>query len=536
MTSAALSPIQTHAHTEPDGVTLGYLAFAEDDFAAARDHWQSAFHRQRAGGDMRAAARTGANLALLYATVLGNEALGAGWLARARRLVAPLGRCVEQGYLALAYLSVHRDDLAAVERDAAFALELAVEFGDSDLEVLALVESGFAYVAQGRVADGFSRMDEAMAAIAAGEISDLSIVGRCMCVMLAACQRVSDLRRAEEWTEVLVELFAAQGGPPRILQTHCRVAYGALLKSIGRWEAAEAALLEAVSPTASRSFLQLKPKLLRAGAVAELADLRVLQGRLGEAGALLRPYEDWLEAAGALARLHLARGEPALAAAKIHRALRHIVADRLREGALVGQLVEVELARGNLEGAAAAAVRLSAVAAEVEGTTLRAEAALATGRVAAANGNNAGAVDHLEEALRFLGGGGGYPLLTGVIRFELAGVLQTSEAVVEARAALAIFDRLGARAYADRTAALLRRLGDSERTRMVSLPAAVGALTSREGDVLDLVRQGLTNAQIGERLFISPKTAEHHVSSMLGKLGVRSRAEAAAMAVVASAR
>ena len=110
MTSAALSPIQTHAHTEPDGVTLGYLAFAEDDFAAARDHWQSAFHRQRAGGDMRAAARTGANLALLYATVLGNEALGAGWLARARRLVAPLGRCVEQGYLALAYLSVHRDN------------------------------------------------------------------------------------------------------------------------------------------------------------------------------------------------------------------------------------------------------------------------------------------------------------------------------------------------------------------------------------------------------------------------------------------
>src|SRR5205807_8457292 len=76
MTSAALSPsqtqTQTHAHTEPDGVTLGYLAFAEDDYAAARDHWQSAFHQQRAGGDMRAAARTGANLALLYATVLGN--------------------------------------------------------------------------------------------------------------------------------------------------------------------------------------------------------------------------------------------------------------------------------------------------------------------------------------------------------------------------------------------------------------------------------------------------------------------------------
>jgi DNA-binding NarL/FixJ family response regulator len=130
--------------------------------------------------------------------------------------------------------------------------------------------------------------------------------------------------------------------------------------------------------------------------------------------------------------------------------------------------------------------------------------------------------------------GGGPPLLTGVIRFVLAGVLPSSEALVEARSALAIFDRLGARAYADRTKALLRRLGDSERTRTASLPVAVGTLTGREADVLELVRQGLTNAQIGERLFISPKTAEHHVSSVLGKLGVRSRTEAAALALAAS--
>jgi DNA-binding CsgD family transcriptional regulator len=372
-------------------------------------------------------------------------------------------------------------------------------------------------------------MDEAMAAIGAGEISDLGIMGRCVCIMLAACQRVNDLRRAEQWTAVLAELFAAHGGPPRILQTQCRVAYGSLLKSTGRWDAAEAALLEAVSPGASRSFL------LRVGAVAELADLRVLQGRLGEAAALLRPYEDRTEAVGPLARLHLARGEAALAAAKIDRALRHVVADRLREAALLGQLVEVELERANLAGAALAAERLAAVAAEVEGTTLRAEASLAMGRVAAAADDRGTAISHLEEGLRLLCGGGP-PFLTGVILFVLAGVLPSSEALVEARSALAIFDRLGARAYADRTKALLRRLGDSERTRAASSPVAVGSLSGREADVLELVRQGLTNAQIGQRLFISPKTAEHHVSAVLGKLGVRSRAAAAALAVAASGK
>jgi DNA-binding NarL/FixJ family response regulator len=54
--------------------------------------------------------------------------------------------------------------------------------------------------------------------------------------------------------------------------------------------------------------------------------------------------------------------------------------------------------------------------------------------------------------------------------------------------------------------------------------------------VLELVREGLTNAEIGERLYISPKTAEHHVGRVLTKLGVRTRAEAAAVAAAGPSR
>ena len=84
------------------------------------------------------------------------------------------------------------------------------------------------------------------------------------------------------------------------------------------------------------------------------------------------------------------------------------------------------------------------------------------------------------------------------------------------------------------------RAGGCARSRPSSAGSAGGApsrptgpveLTPREREVLALVAEGLTNAELAERLYISPRTAGVHVSNILAKLGMSSRTEAAAWAV-----
>jgi len=58
-----------------------------------------------------------------------------------------------------------------------------------------------------------------------------------------------------------------------------------------------------------------------------------------------------------------------------------------------------------------------------------------------------------------------------------------------------------------------------------------GGLTQRQTEVLGLITDELTNAEIAERLFISSKTVDHHISAILTKLGVSSRREAARWAL-----
>jgi DNA-binding CsgD family transcriptional regulator len=135
-----------------------------------------------------------------------------------------------------------------------------------------------------------------------------------------------------------------------------------------------------------------------------------------------------------------------------------------------------------------------------------------------------------------------YPLATALFRAAEATVVAGDRpaATLLAREADALAANLGA-APLRREIALLAtrgRLGLADPSGQLPAAASSNArrsagelgLTAREIDVLKLVADGRTNRQIAEELFISAKTAGVHVSNILGKLGVRTRTEAAATA------
>ncbi|MFN2568532.1 MAG: LuxR C-terminal-related transcriptional regulator, partial [Candidatus Dormibacteria bacterium] len=503
---------------------LAALCLILEDLDATRRHGEAAYRLYLQAGNQCRAAAAALTLASMHEW-LGHDLAQRGWVSRAERLLADAGPCVERGYLLLARASCDVRDVSALEGSADLALDIARQFHDPSLEARALGDGGLALVCQGRVDEGLARLDEAMAAIVGGDASHHMVAGITCCAMLTACERLGDVSRAEQWINA-VRLYSGDRfgkPPPEILQSHCRLTYGSLLVAAGRWTEAEAEFRRAIAAT------NALPK--QAAGRGAIADLCLRQNRFAEAEEMLAGFEDRLEVAAALTRLQLARGELDLAAATVERALLVLETDLLSSAPLLALHVETEIARGDLDMAATSAARLKWIAMETRVPTLAALAHLNSGRVTAARGGSP--VASFRTALAALEADGSPPL-AAEIHLELAGALCESEAaaaIAEARAALAIFERLGARHGCDEACAMLRRLGVSVRAGGAASTVALDRLSRREREVMPLIADGLSNAEIAARLFITARTAEHHVSSILAKLGLRSRAEIAAYAV-----
>jgi DNA-binding CsgD family transcriptional regulator/tetratricopeptide (TPR) repeat protein len=451
----------------------------------------------------------------------GRASAARGWLARAERSVeASAPSAAGRGWVAVERAR-HAESVEEQITQAQRAVEIARTWGDGDLEVFALSLLGRAVVSAGRREDGLRLLEEAMAAASSGRARNVHTLAEAYCNLIEGCASAGEWERGNEWCELVSEFALTHKTEP--LFGSCRTVHANVLLATGQWPQAEDALEAAVAIHA-RNVPQMS-----APAVAALAELRVLRGRLLDAERLLRGREEEPASLRALALLRLAEGRPQEAAALLQRGLLGTTDNPVRAAALLAPLVDARLECGDPDGAGVAAGELSAMAASTSIRLVSAYADLATARVALAVGRRSDAAEPARRALTSFSRLA-MPFGAGQARLELARALVDEApglANDEARTAYATFRELGATRAMDNAARLLRDLGGGTGPGR----STAGDLTAREHEVLELIALGMSNSRIGATLSISEKTAGHHVSRILAKLGVRNRAEAAAHAV-----
>jgi DNA-binding NarL/FixJ family response regulator len=448
----------------------------------------------------------------------GELAPASGWLARANRLLADEGECGELGLLLLpdAVMAGAAGDYPGSESAAARAVEIGVQAGDADLVTLGLHFQGRAVVRQGRLREGLALLDEAMVAVVAGEVWP-PVAGNVYCSMIDACQEISDLRRAQEWTATLAEWWATQ--PDLVTFTgQCLVHRAEIMQLHGEWpEAVEEAT------RACDRFAHAADKYATGTAFYRQAEVYRERGDFAAAEAAYREASQWgLEPQPGLALLWLAQGKKRPAGAAIRRVLAETT-DRLRRVKVLPAYVEVMLATSDVPEARAAVDELAEISHDYNTPALRASADQALGSVLLAEGKARSALGVLRtawETWRELDVPYEAARARVLIALGCRALGDEDSATLELDAARRAFAELGAAADLAGVDRLARKQTDAE----------AHGLTPRELQVLRLVATGKTNHAIAADLVIAEKTVDRHVTNIFTKLGISSRAAATAYA------
>ena len=444
----------------------------------------------------------------------GDEAIFAGWFAKARRLLAVLPVGPEHGYLRYVTAMLVTDTTGMPDDAEAAASELrGMErtYGSRALGAFALVLAAHAKILRGDADAGFDLLDEAMLPVVAGEV-DPFWGGDIYCTVIHLTGLIGDFGRMRAWTDAL-DTWSAELSQTFSYAGIVRVHQLELLVAEGRWDEAAAELGPVSSSIADTDTW------VSGHGFAELGHVLRLRGRRDEAAeAYARALRAGVDPEPGPALLAAAEGRrsegvDALRAAIASRPPVHRLALLLPAVELALDAGQHEAARGFAAELSADAGRLGAAGAQAWAWHARALLELHAARPAASADAARAAADLYRSQRLQYGLARAHDVLARAER-ELG---RREEAAADAATALAIFRRLGA-------------TSDAARLEAATGARGVGPLTPREAQVLALVLGGASNRAIADALFLSETTVRRHLANIFTKIGVASRTAAAAWA------
>jgi ATP/maltotriose-dependent transcriptional regulator MalT len=495
---------------------------------ASAEFWARAHAESMRQHDVRRAARCAFWLVLDLLT-RGEDARAGGWLARGKHALDEGLDCAEQGLLLAltARTQVRRGDTDSAYQAASQAVELARRFDDSELQVFSRLSLAQILARRGDRGAAVAMFDEIMVAVTVADMSPVGI-GVAYCAVIEGCFSLLDLGRARAWTEALTGWCAAQ--PDLVpFRGKCLVHRAELLRLNGAWSQATAEaeracqwLTEAIA-TPGKTHAVTPFKYPVGAAFYQLGEMHRLRGAFEQAEAAYRRASEYgCPPEPGLPLLRLAQGQRGAAQTGIRRVLGepHPPAKR---AAVLAACVEIMVDASALDAARAAADELTAMAARYDARYLSALAAHGTGSVLLAHGDARGALTSLRQAwmdwqdVEAPWEAARVRILLGLTCRALG---DEDAAQLEFEAAEPVFQRLGA----------IPDLARVKSLRSPSIDSDDRMLTAREREVLALIATGMTNRAIAAALAISDRTVDRHVSNILSKLDLPSRAAATAYA------
>ena len=502
-------------------ISTSYL----DQDSATVDARERAIRLYRESGNAAGAARCAIWLANDIMEFRGDWAVADGWLQRAASLLSTVTgptpeAAVLLGFRAHMALQGHGDPVAA-RALAVQSRTVSRACGAVDVEMMALAIEGLSLVNEGRVQEGMRMLDEATIAAVSGEMSDPNLIGTSCCYLIHACERIRDYPRAIQWSAHVRKL--AEQWQLGSFFVVCRTQYASILMCRGEFTAAEKEL------EAALRHAELHRPALARGAIVRLGELRRRQGRFGEAEELFAQMGTHRMAALGRGLIALQRNEHQNALECFEGLLRRTPTENLTERvAILEGMIRALAAVSRIDDAERFVRQLEEIAATVNTDPLRAAACAARANVLAAASRHAEARDAFTDAIvGYEASGESHELARNRLALarSLALLGRRAEALQQARVSATSLEAMGADADAREAHTLIRSISGG-RKDLKSSPQ----ITIRELDVLRLIAAGHGDKAIANRLDLSEHTIHRHVSNILRKLGVSSRAAAASWA------